>query len=175
MKRAHVLLLLAVLALPMGSCGGGGGGNDSNTGGGLDNSTFSGTYVLAQFSGLRSFDVPAAESTSATWGRVVADGVGMVTATVGENENGVISPPSLQPAAAYSVAADGTFTNLTSATSNVEGVISTRSGPEAYAVAANGSLTAGIRVGAISADGRYAFLCGDTSGPASALLIFIRK
>jgi hypothetical protein len=102
------LILLLALVLPIGACGGGGGGGD--TGAGLDNSTFNGTYIVAQFAKLRSFAVPVDEEAKSTFGTVVADGMGMATPTFGENDNAFVTAPMLDAAVAYTVAADGSLT-----------------------------------------------------------------
>ncbi len=77
------------------------------------------------------------------------------------------------------VTADGaTNMNYASTTENLEGAIGPNSGPDTYSVAGDGTLTTsgGARIGAITQDGRFAFLCGDTQGMGPPLLfLFIRQ
>ena len=83
-------------------------------------------------------------------------------------------------------AADGAGSlNYASTTENAEGLISTPSGVDDYAVAPSGILStsdvAGVgggpfRQGAVSSDGRFAFLCGEVvPGSPPILFLFVRK
>ena len=101
MRRITMLAALAAVTLSSFACG----GSDHGTGAGI----FNGSYALAQYSALRSFAVPADETADAAWGRVVSDGLGMLTPTIGMNEDGAITAPAPQPPEVYSEAADGTL------------------------------------------------------------------
>ena len=75
------------------------------------------------------------------------------------------------------VTADGAGNmNYVSTTENTEGTISTPSGLDTYNVAADGTLNSGDRLGAITSNGDYAFLCGENVATGAPLLfVFIRK
>jgi hypothetical protein len=77
------------------------------------------------------------------------------------------------------VTADGAgVMNYIATTENAEGVISNPAAPDTYAVTADGTFTtsAGARAGAISQDGRYAMLGGETTATSPpTLFLFVRQ
>jgi hypothetical protein len=75
------------------------------------------------------------------------------------------------------VTADGAgVMNYIATTENAEGTITNPAGPDAYGVGADGTLISGTRIGAISQDGRYAMLCGETAATSSpTFFLFVRQ
>jgi len=75
------------------------------------------------------------------------------------------------------VTADGAGNmNYVSTMENTEGTITTPSGLDTYNVAADGTLNSGDRLGAITSNGDYAYLCGENAATGAPLLfVFIRK
>lgn len=65
---------------------------------------------------------------------------------------------------------------LNDITENEEGIVTTGgASTETYAVDASGRLTVGNRQGAVSADGRFAFLTGEISGGPVVMIFLVRK
>lgn len=111
------------------------------------NSTFSGSYFAA---GLKFEDVPDFTQWTCFTGSAVPNGSGSL--------------------------------NYAATTENAEGAIGPNSGVDTYAVAPNGILTSSLaggpfRQGAVSADGRFAFLSGEvvSGGNPPIFFLFVRK
>ncbi len=68
--------------------------------------------------------------------------------------------------------------NYIATTENAEGVVTNPAAPDTYAVGADGTFTTsgGARIGAISQDGRFAMLCGETTGMSPpTFFLFVRQ
>ena len=92
-------LLLGLACLGVG-CGGSGGGS----GPAYTNADFSGLYQVLYMRVSRTGLV-----VESSYGEVVADGVGMVTPTIGSDTNGTSTSPMLGASVPYTVAGDGSM------------------------------------------------------------------